>query len=200
MFFDAWRTAKRGLLGLFWTARDILFFRLSRIICGKNFKSVGRIYWHVHRRGQLMIGSNVRILSSYSANVVGAENRACIQVLPGGFLSIGDCVGISNSTIVCFREITIESNVFIGGGCHIYDTNFHDLNAQRRVSQVDEVIDSAPIILREYCFIGAHAIILKGVEIGRESIIAAGSLVTNNVPAREVWGGVPAKYIRKIDE
>ncbi|WP_103192495.1 acyltransferase [Formosa algae] len=47
---------------------------------------------------------------------------------------------------------------------------------------------------------GASSIILKGVTIGENSIIGAGSVVTKSVPCNEIWGGNPAKFIRKIDE
>jgi acetyltransferase-like isoleucine patch superfamily enzyme len=48
-------------------------------------------------------------------------------------------------------------------------------------------------------FIGARCIILKGVTIGEKSIVAAGSVVTKNIPEGEVWGGNPAKFIKKIE-
>ena len=52
------------------------------------------------------------------------------------------------------------------------------------------------ITINDHVWIGAGAIILQGVEIGEHSIIAAGAVVTKSVPAREIWGGVPAKKIK----
>ncbi len=49
----------------------------------------------------------------------------------------------------------------------------------------------------DYVFIGAHTVICKPVTIGDYSIIAAGSIVTKDIPANEIWGGVPAKFIKK---
>lgn len=51
------------------------------------------------------------------------------------------------------------------------------------------------IELKDNCFIGANSIIMPGVSIGRNSIVAAGSIVTHSIPDNEVWGGVPAKQI-----
>ena len=59
-------------------------------------------------------------------------------------------------------------------------------------------VKSAPIIIGDYVFIGARCVICKGIEIGERSIIAAGSIVTKNIPAGEIWGGSPAKFIKKI--
>lgn len=47
------------------------------------------------------------------------------------------------------------------------------------------------------CFIGANSIICKDVKIGKNSIIAAGSVVTKDIPDNEIWGGNPARYIKK---
>lgn len=54
------------------------------------------------------------------------------------------------------------------------------------------------MVIEENAFIGAHSILLKGVRIGRNSIIGAGSVVTKSVPPNQIWGGNPAKYIRDI--
>ncbi len=58
----------------------------------------------------------------------------------------------------------------------------------------------APISVGKRAFIGARAIILPGVTIGERSVIAAGSIVNKNVPAGEVWGGVPAKKIMTTED
>ena len=54
---------------------------------------------------------------------------------------------------------------------------------------------AAPVVLRDHVWIGANAVILKGVEIGRGAVVAAGAVVTKNIPPNEIWGGVPAKKI-----
>ena len=57
---------------------------------------------------------------------------------------------------------------------------------------------SAPIYIGNYAFIGARSIICKGVTIGEHAIIAAGSVVVKDIPADEIWGGNPAKFISKV--
>lgn len=58
---------------------------------------------------------------------------------------------------------------------------------------------SAPVIIERGAFVGAHALILPGVRVGAESFIAAGAVVTRDVPARTLVAGVPARVIRRID-
>jgi len=73
------------------------------------------------------------------------------------------------------------------------------LNFDERKDRNTDVPLKKAVVIDDGSFIGAHSIILKGVTIGKESIIGAGSVVTKNVPDGEIWGGNPAKLIRKIN-
>lgn len=94
---------------------------------------------------------------------------------------------------------SIGYNVIIGPTEH--DPNFITtspfLAKKRGIShkKTEKIID-APIIQNEV-WIGANVIILRGVKIGNGSIIAAGAVVTKDVPELEIWGGIPAKFIKK---
>lgn len=57
--------------------------------------------------------------------------------------------------------------------------------------------DFKPIKVGHHCWLGTGAIILQGVSIGDGAVVAAGAVVTKDIPSYEVWGGVPARYIRK---
>jgi acetyltransferase-like isoleucine patch superfamily enzyme len=70
----------------------------------------------------------------------------------------------------------------------------------RDTDEYKGVIKYGRIRIGDNCFIGAHSMILPGVTIGNNSIVAAGSIVTKSIPTGEVWGGVPAKYIMKTKE
>ena len=56
-----------------------------------------------------------------------------------------------------------------------------------------------PVKIGRRSFIGGHSIILKGVSIGEQAVVAAGSVVTKSVPANEIWGGNPKKKKKKIE-
>lgn len=70
----------------------------------------------------------------------------------------------------------------------------------RNEDKYKTVVKYGEIVVGNRCFIGARSMILPGVKIGDKAIIAAGSVVTKSVPAGEVWGGVPAKFITTVDE
>jgi len=177
-----------------WWARFGLF--LWGAEAGKGLKVSGRLRLRI--QGGLRIGNRVRLLSGYS-NYVGASEPISIWVSPNGCLNIGDDCGLSNTTIVCRQQIDILEETFIGGGCRIYDNDFHQIAPEDRLTNCG-IVPSAAIRIGPRAFIGAHCIVLKGVSIGEASVIGAGSLVTKSVPPWEVWGGVPAHFIKKINK
>lgn len=97
------------------------------------------------------------------------------------------------------KSITIGKQVNIGAGTMIFDTDFHSLSWEDRADGTDiEKKVSKPVVIHDLVFIGADCIILKGVEIGEKSIIGAGSVVSRDVPAGEIWAGNPAQFIKRI--
>ena len=113
-------------------------------------------------------------------------------------LQIGNNVGINSTSIFCDESITIMDYVHIGGGCQIFDTNFHNMDyLGRRDPLLNPISRTSPVVIERDIFIGSRCIICKGVTIGARSIVAAGSVVVNNIPPDELWGGNPAKFIKK---
>jgi acetyltransferase-like isoleucine patch superfamily enzyme len=104
---------------------------------------------------------------------------------------------MSNTTIVATLSVEIGNNVMIGGGVTIVDSDFHSLNPIHWHTSDDLIkMKKAPITIGDNVFIGMNSIILKGVNIGSNVVMAAGSVLSDNIPSNEVWGGNPAKFIR----
>jgi len=173
-----------------------LSFRINRISINKGWQIKGIVF--VINEGSVRIGHNFKANSSKHANPIGGDTVMRFVVRRRGELYIGDNVGISNSTIVCWDKIEIGNYVFIGGGCKIWDTDFHSTNPLERRHADNINVKTAGIKICDYVFVGGGATILKGVTIGRNSVIAAGSVVTKSIPDNEIWGGNPAKLIRKL--
>ena len=107
---------------------------------------------------------------------------------------IGNGVFIGRCT-----EINIGSNIIIGNNCLIAsNTTIVDLAHQTKkgVSLKDQLITSSPIFIENDVWIGTRAIILGGVKIGAGSVIGAGTLVNKSIPSNQIWGGVPARFIK----
>ncbi|MDO5602682.1 MAG: DapH/DapD/GlmU-related protein, partial [Oscillospiraceae bacterium] len=113
----------------------------------------------------------------------------------------------------CGKNIFIGENVFINCGCHFQDHGgiyigdgtligsyvvMATINHGQKPSERSDSLP-APIHIGKKVWIGSHATILPGVTIGDHAIIAAGAVVAKNVEANTVVGGVPAKFIKKID-
>lgn len=151
----------------------------------------------VNNGGRLVLGDNFSANSGKRHNPIGGDTVLNLVVFrPSAVLTLGKNVGISNSTIVCWDRVEIGDNVVIGGGCRIWDTNFHSLDAQIRTSGNDQDIRTAPVKIGDNVFIGGGVIILKGVTIGENSIISAGSVVNKDIPANTIAAGNPCVVIK----
>lgn len=153
----------------------------------------------LRNRGKMEIGHSVRINSRYSANAIGGQSFMSIKVRPQAVLKIGNNVALSNSAIYCADNITIEDDVFIGGDCKIYDTDFHSIYYNERMAIPEEGKRRSPVLIKKGVLVGTGTIVLKGVTIGEKSVIGAGSVVSKDIPANEVWAGNPIAFIKRIN-
>ena len=176
----------------------IKFFSLG--VDNESFSSNGVPIVNVHN-GKIKIGNNFKLNNGLWANTIGFATP-CVLFANDANLIIGENVGISQTTLFAYgADITIGNNVLMGGGVKIYSTDFHSLDYmnRRNVETDGPNRKSAPVFIGNDVFIGAGAIILKGVSIGDRSIIGAGSVVTKNVPSDEIWAGNPAKFVKYIN-
>lgn len=141
-----------------------------------------------------------------------------LLISEAGKVIIGNNCWIGNSSINIINSIVIEDNVFISYDCHFMDHNSHSLDYKEReadiIQQLEDyrlgnnlianknwkVVESKPILIKSNAWIGMNCIILKGVTIGEGAVVAAGSVVTKNVPDWTVVGGNPAKEIKVLPE
>lgn len=169
---------------------------------GAGLYSRGIPFLYLAKGGRFTIGSQFRLNNGRFHNMAGREQNCMFAVEPGAHLSIGNNVAISSFAVVCVERIIIGNNVRIGGNTCIYDSDFHSLRHQDRsaIPEVEVNIMTKPVVIEDDCFIGGHCTILKGVRIGARSIVGLGSVVTKNIPPDEIWGGNPARFIRRIDD
>ena len=189
-----------------YTLWNRLYFRLIGIEYGKNLQVFNKVY--ILGKGNITIGDDFVFTSGDCINPICRNIRGVLFTMtPDAQIKIGDRVGISSACLWAKERITIGNDVNIGGDCLIIDNDAHPLDyMQRRRAFAAEVgeeafyrtIGTAPIEIGDDVWIGARCQILKGVHIGARSIIAAGSVVTKNIPADSIAGGNPCGVIREI--
>jgi acetyltransferase-like isoleucine patch superfamily enzyme len=95
--------------------------------------------------------------------------------------------------------ITIEDDVMMGCGVHVYVNNHRFDNPDMPI--IDQgYYASKDVVLKKGCWLGANAIVLPGVTIGENSVVGAGSVVTKSIPPKVLVAGNPAIIIRNIGE
>lgn len=114
----------------------------------------------------------------------------------GAEVAIGQGTSTSNNiSIVACSRISIGETCQIGDQVAIYDCDFHVINPDTRNDSEGKI---QPVSIGHNVWLGSRVIVLKGVSIGNNSVIAAGSIVTKSIPARCLAAGVPAIVVRRI--
>ena len=146
-----------------------------------------KIYWSVR-----MDTPPYRKFSLGRHSVV--ESYSCVNNAVGDVV-IGDYtrIGIHNTII---GPVTIGNHVNLAQGITVTALNHNFEDKNKRIDE--QGVSTKPVVIGDDVWIGANAVILPGVTIGKHAVVAAGAVVTTDVPENTVVGGVPAKYIRSL--
>ena len=122
------------------------------------------------------------------------ESNACINNAVGDVM-IGDHtrIGLHNTII---GPVTIGSHVNLAQGITVTALNHNFADTEKRIDE--QGVSTKPVVIEDDIWIGANATILPGVSIGEHSVVAAGAVVTKDVPPHSLVAGVPAKVIKQI--
>ena len=146
-----------------------------------------------------VFGENISI-DDYATLICAPDNRIDLAAWQtdkiSGEINLGKYILISPGTSIRSAEcITIGDSTMIASDVVITDSDWHGI-----YDRTDYVAKPLPVTIAKNVWIGERSIILKGSEIGENSIIGAGSVVSGKVPANVVYAGNPAKEIRKLDK
>lgn len=187
----------------------INFFAKGKREKGSRIFLFGKMYYSIHKSSKININKGSLALNRYITkkdpfigNLEMYENAeinvnntffihsGCdIMVFKGAKLNLGSGYINRYCKIRCYEEITIGQGVAISENFTIWDSDAHQLFNGSQPTQ--------PIFIGNKVWIGTNVTVLKGVKIGDGCVIAAGSLVTKDIPSNCLAAGVPAKVIKE---
>lgn len=163
-----------------------------RLISAKFYLRKCEIGKMVTTRGKPLIIAKGNIIVEDWVVLWSVFQRTILSVHANATLRIGSRSRINGAHIVVKSFMSIGKNVRIAPYTLLMDSDFHDIHEHSSEGQ------SAPITIHDNVWIASRAIILKGVTIGEGSVVAAGSVVTKNVPPYTMVAGTPAKVVKEL--
>ncbi len=173
----------------FWLKKYSLVEYLAGLWFSRKFDKSGilalterRPWPQVINKGGTLTAGNCQFYSGVRLEI-GANAR--LQIGNGTYLN-------RNALIVCENRVTLGKNCKIAWDVVIMDTDLHPVNSKPIINK--------PVTIEDEVWVGCRSIILKGVTIGRGAVIAAGAVVTKDIPPYTMWGGAPARYITDVED
>lgn len=191
---------KRGVLFIFgygakignWisTISGRLVLWINNVDFAGGVKFYGLPYVRTASSAKVFVGKSCTFRSSTTSNLIGINRRCILFADKDAELIIGDKSGFSGTVIGCFKSIKIGSNVRCGANTLITDGDWHSGDSRVGPPKQVEIGDNV--------WLGVNVTVLKGVKIGENSIIGAGSVVVSDIPANTIAAGIPCKAIRGL--
>ncbi len=196
---------------------SFLFFiyeELKRMELDKHFQQLRS---NSTTKGKIIFSKDTRIAnlqSDKSKIVFGKDCSIKGELLIfeyGGEITMGECCYLGeNSRIWSSSSVIIEDHVLVSHNVNIHDNDAHPIGKDDRIEQASYIlrngklpsekgaVDDARILIKRNAWICFNATVLKGVTIGENSIVAAGAIVTTDVPDNVVVAGIPAKIVKYL--
>lgn len=161
---------------------------------------------------RLGLGARMINLDSRENVTLGGDTviRGILRNERGGRLALGERIYVGDNVLLsAAASLTIGDGTLIAHGAQIFDNDSHPVDVSERDSHFRGIlgdksgkpwhIGRAPVRIGKMAWVGLNSIVMKGVTVGDQSIIAAGSIVTSDVPANTVAGGNPATVVKHLN-
>ena len=177
----------------------INYLKYKGVEIGRRVTLLGLAIVSKHNNSRILIGDNCQLISNSIDTALGCNHKLVLRTLSSNSsIIIGNNTGISCGSICAAGSIVIGSDCLIGANVTIIDNDFHPISPQLRLKNRDLINNIADIDIGNNVFIGTNVLILKGVTIGNNSVIAAGSVVVKPIPSDVVAAGSPCIPVKHL--
>lgn len=151
----------------------------------------GKPYTRTTRGSRVELGDDVTLISNRRHNPLLSHPMNIRTLSPEARIRLADHVGVSGCSLVCCNSISVGEYTIIGPDTLVYDSEGHNYFPETGW-RIRTVRSGRPITIGKKCFIGARCMILSGVTIGDNCVVAAGTVVTQDIPTGHRASGNPA--------
>lgn len=178
-----------------------IIVRYKGVSLGKGVILHGSPTISLHSGSTIDIADRCVLTSDSRRTALGTRSEVILRTMASGArIEIGPDTGLSGTVICSLNSVKIGAGVLIGSDVVIFDTDFHPVDCAYRRHMPDGVRHPKnEIVIEDNVFIGTRAIICKGVTIGKNSVVGAGSVVVKDVEPNSVYAGNPARFIRFLN-
>lgn len=196
---EPWNWAHHGRQ-VWWRTVTPWVLRRNGVVLGHHVRWVGTPVVSLAAASTIEIGDACVLCSDSAHTALGVGHPVVLRTLrPGAAIRIGRDTGISGASICAAVAVEIGAQCLLGADVTICDTDFHALAPTgRRYNADPAAIAARPVRIGDNVFIGARAMVLKGVQIGAGSVVGAGAVVSRDVPAGVVVAGNPARIVGRL--
>jgi acetyltransferase-like isoleucine patch superfamily enzyme len=175
-----------------------LRFALHGVRWGRDWKVFGMPIIQRQAGSTIELGDGLHMRSWTASNPLAPNHPMVLATRrAGAVLKVGAHCQFTGATLVAAERLEIGDRVIVGANATLVDTDFHPLSVEERRRDFNAGA-TAPLFVEDDVFIGTGALILKGVRLGRGSVIGAGSVVTSDVPPGMIAAGNPARPLRPV--
>ncbi|MDO8527436.1 MAG: acyltransferase [Deltaproteobacteria bacterium] len=178
---------------------SLLFHKLlyHNFSVGKNVRCWGKIIVGMSEDSFITLGNNIRMASDNKRSGIALFSHCKFRTFANGKIVIGNNAELSGVSITSRKKIVIGDGAMLGPNTIIVDSDFHKFWPPEERALGAGFEEDREVIIGKQVYVGMNSIILKGVNIGNHSIVAAGSVVSGVFPADVVIAGNPARVVGK---
>ncbi|MGN6605141.1 MAG: acyltransferase [Ginsengibacter sp.] len=189
----SWRLACLCYFSTYYTK---FLYKMIGVKIDKGTRFYGVPFILLHSESTIKIGGNCVFRTARISNLIGLNRRTTLSTQnENAEIIIGENCGFSAVVIGARKSIIIGKNVMVGANVLITDHDWHSMDPDNRENGIPE---TKPVKIEDNVFIGYSSSILKGVTIGKNSVIGANSVVTKDIPENVIAAGNPCKIIRSL--